>query len=87
MHRLSMTHLYDPVLGRPAPLPLEHGVDVGGLRHGDRLGVRRQLRRQVPLLGVLVQLEVVQPLERRVRAQDHLGATLLRGKRRKKEFF
>ena len=72
------THLDDPVLGRAAALPLEHGVDAVGLRHADGLGLGAGGRRgHVPLAGVLVQLEVVQPLERRLRAQDHLVAVVL----------
>ena len=75
------THLDDPVLGRASALPLEHGVDAVGLRHADGLGLGAgRRRRHVPLARVLVQLEVVQPLERRLRAQDHLVAVVLRAK-------
>ena len=76
------THLDDPVLGRASALPLEHGVDAVGLRHADGLGLgaARRHGRHVPLAGVLVQLEVVEPLERRLGAQDHLVAVVLRGK-------
>ena len=75
------THLDDPVLGRASALPLEHGVDAVGLRHADGLGLGAgRRRRHVPLARVLVQLEVVQPLERRLRAQDHLVAVVLREK-------
>lgn len=31
------THLDNPVLRRPAPFPLEHGVQVGAEGHVDRL--------------------------------------------------
>ena len=72
-------YLDDPVLGRPAALPLEHGVDAVGLRHADGLGLGAGGGRgHVPLSGVLVQLEVVEPLEGRLRAQDHLVAIILR---------
>ena len=73
-----MTYLDDPVLGRPAALPLEHGVDVVGLRHAHGLRLRADgVGRHVPLSSVLVELEVVEPLEGRLRAQDHLVAVVL----------
>ncbi len=71
--RKKMRYLHDPVLGRPPPLPLEHGVDAGGLRHGDGLLVG-----EVPLASVLVQFVMVQTFERRLSAQNHLVAALLR---------
>ena len=58
-------HLDDSVLWWPATLPLEHGVNTGGHGHGDGL---HPLLRHVPLLGVLVDLVVVQPPEWNVRA-------------------
>ena len=68
-------HLDDSVLWWPATLPLEHGVNTGGHGHGDGL---HPLLRHVPLLGVLVDLVVVQPSEGDVRAQDDLGAVFLK---------
>ena len=63
---IKITHLNHPVLWGPSPLPLEHGVDVGGHGHGDGL-----LGVHVPLLGVLVELVVVQSLEGRVVLKDY----------------
>ena len=73
-----LTYLDDPVLGWPAALPLEHGVDAVGLRHahGFSLGADGG-GGHVPLASVLVELEVVEPLEGRLGAQDHLVAIIL----------
>ena len=76
-HKLKyVSHLYDPVLRWPSPLSLEHRVDVGRHCHRDRL---RALLRHVPLLGVLVDLVVVQPAEGDICGEDDLGTILLHG--------
>ena len=76
--RRSLTYLDDSVLGRPAALPLEHGVDIVGLRHahGLRLGSDGG-GGHVPLARVFVQFEVVEPLKWRLRAHDDLVAMIL----------
>lgn len=64
------------VLRWPAPLPPEHGVDVGqmGQRHVRGQRVRRAGEVQLP--AVLVDLVMLKPAERFVRGEDHLPAIL-----------
>lgn len=64
------------VLRWPAPLPPEHGVDVGqmGQRHVRGQGVGGA--GQVQLSAVLVYLVVLKSAERLVRGEDHLPAIL-----------
>lgn len=64
------------VLRWPAPLPPEHGVDVGqmGQRHVRGQGVGGA--GEVQLSAVLVDLVMLKPTERFVRGEDHLSAIL-----------
>ena len=75
---VEQTHLDDPVLWRPPPLPLEHRVNVGGHRHHHRLWLPPCIH--VPLLCVLVDLVMVKTSEGHICGQDHLRALILQEK-------
>ena len=75
---MEQTHLDDPVLWRPPPLPLEHRVNVGGHRHHHRLWLPPCIH--VPLLCVLVDLVMVKTSEGHICGQDHLRALILQEK-------
>ena len=79
-YKAPVAHLNDPVLWWPPALPLEHGVDVVGHGHHDRLRVPPQrLLVHVPFLCVLVDLVVIKAAEGHVSAQDDFRALVLGG--------
>ena len=77
-YALWQTHLNDPVLWRPPPLPLEHGVNVGGHGHHHWLWFPPCVH--VPLLCVLVDLVMVKTSKRHVCGQDNFWALVLQKK-------
>ena len=77
-YALWQTHLNDPVLRRPPPLPLEHGVNVG--RHGHHHWLRVPPCVHVPLLCVLVDLVMVKTAKRHVCGQDNFWTLVLQEK-------
>ena len=77
-YALWQTHLNDPVLRRPPPLPLEHGVNVG--RHGHHHWLWVPPCVHVPLLCVLVDLVMVKTAKRHVCGQDNFWTLVLQEK-------
>ena len=69
-----VSYLNDPVLRWSASLSFKHCIDTCCHCHRDRL---HPFLRHVPLLGVLVDLVMVQTTEGNVSGENDLGATLL----------